>query len=169
MTSSWTFFSSTPDESEGDITSKPSKQSALCVYSLKSIRRWHHPWFWSKSWQKVKKNKRHFKIFQDLMVSWCSGSSWATSSAASLEKVQEASTSYRPGDIFPNLKLFLADIFLMQICFKYLLTLNKIFSSNSFSSPSFTLGPLSSKFFHGSLSFRFSPFREQEKGFEPGA
>ena len=30
---------STPDESEGDITSKPSKQSALCVYSLKSIRR----------------------------------------------------------------------------------------------------------------------------------
>ena len=32
-------FPSTPDESEGDITSKPSKQSALCVYSLKSIRR----------------------------------------------------------------------------------------------------------------------------------
>ena len=30
---------STPDASEGDITSKPSKNSALCVYSLKSIRR----------------------------------------------------------------------------------------------------------------------------------
>jgi len=30
---------STPDESEGDITSKPSQRSALCVYSLKSIRR----------------------------------------------------------------------------------------------------------------------------------
>ena len=31
---------STPDSSEGDyITSKPSKNSALCVYSLKSIRR----------------------------------------------------------------------------------------------------------------------------------
>ena len=30
---------STPDVSEGDITSKPSKNSALCVYSLKSIRR----------------------------------------------------------------------------------------------------------------------------------
>ena len=27
------------DSSEGDITSKPSKHSALCVYSLKSIRR----------------------------------------------------------------------------------------------------------------------------------
>ena len=30
---------SRPDSSEGDITSKPNKQSALCVYSLKSIRR----------------------------------------------------------------------------------------------------------------------------------
>ena len=30
---------STPDSSEGDITSKPSKDSALCVYSLKNIRR----------------------------------------------------------------------------------------------------------------------------------
>ena len=51
-------------------------------------------------------------------------------------------------------KLFLADTFLMQICFKYLL---QIFSSNSFSSLSFTRGPLSSNFFLGSLSFRFSP------------
>ena len=51
-------------------------------------------------------------------------------------------------------KLFLADTFLMQICFKYLL---QIFSSNSFSSLSFTRGPLSSNFFFGSLSFRFSP------------
>ena len=30
---------SSPDSSEGDITSKPSKDSALCVYSLKNIRR----------------------------------------------------------------------------------------------------------------------------------
>ena len=30
---------STPDASEGDITSKPSRDSALCVYSLKNIRR----------------------------------------------------------------------------------------------------------------------------------
>jgi len=29
---------STPDQSEGELTSKPSQQSALCVYSLKSIR-----------------------------------------------------------------------------------------------------------------------------------
>ena len=30
---------SAPDASEGDITSKPSRDSALCVYSLKNIRR----------------------------------------------------------------------------------------------------------------------------------
>ncbi len=30
---------SAPDSSEGDIPSKPSRDSALCVYSLKNIRR----------------------------------------------------------------------------------------------------------------------------------
>ena len=97
----------------------------------------------------------------------CSGSSWVTSNAVSLVKVQGASTSFPPGDIFKNgnLKLFSAGgIFLMQICLKYFLT--EIFSSISFCGGgvmSSTFGPLSDNFFHGSLRFRFSPFREQEK------
>ena len=104
-------------------------------------------------------------ILMKIMVS-CSGSSWATSNAVSLGKAQEALTSSHQGDTF--LKCKSQTIFSCKF-----LTESKIFLSGSFSSlarvMSFTLGPLSRNFFRGSLSFRFSPFREREKGLKPGA